>query len=147
MTEYKAVDIDKWVLKTRKRMNAVVKQAVGDTISGVEVVPGITRGGSRVRGTIPRDIGTLALSLRTTLYGSTAMSSEGEDSHVIGVASMSAGDVIRFSWGGPLAGDYVKAVHYGSDGVPGTFWIDEMVEAFPGHLKRAVARAKARVRG
>lgn len=146
MTEYKAVEIDKWILKTKKRMNAVVKQAVSDTISGVKVVPGITRGGSRVRGTIPRDIGTLALSLRTTLYGSTAMSEVGEDSYVIGVGSMKAGDVIRFSWGGPLAGDYVKAVHYGSDGVPGTFWIDEMVEAFPGNLRNAVARAKARVR-
>lgn len=146
MTEYKAVEIDKWILKTKKRRDAIIKDAIGRTISDVDVVPGINRGGSRVRGTIPRDIGTLALSLRTTLYGSTVMSSQGEDSYVLGVGSMSAGDVIRFAWGGPLAGDYAKAVHYGSNGVPGTFWIDEMVEAFPGNLRSAVARAKARIR-
>lgn len=145
MTKYTAANIDQWVLKTKKRMNAVVKQAVGDTISSVEVVPGINRGGSRVRGTIPRDLGTLANSLMTTLYGSTAISNTGQDSYVIGVGAMQAGDVIRFSWGGPMAGDYARVVHDGGNGVPGTFWVDEMIEDFPRNLKAATRRAKARV--
>ena len=146
MTEYTSVNIDDWVRKTQKRQTLIAMQAISDTIADVEVVPGINRGGARIRGTIPRDFGVLARSKKTTLYGSTVLSDEGEDSHVITLAGFVAGDVIRVSWGGPLAGAYAKAVHDGSDGTPGTHWMDEMAAAFPKNFRNAVKRARAQVR-
>jgi len=147
MTKYTFANLDAWALKTRKRLDAVVSQATNDMIADIEVVPGINRGGGRVRGTIPRDLGFLAASLQSELYGSGSLQAKGEDSYAMVVGAMEAGDVVRFSWG--TAGDgrvsYAYHVHYGANGVPGTYWIDVAAGKWPGYVADAVRRAKARV--
>ncbi|HEX8469975.1 MAG TPA: hypothetical protein VF633_02580, partial [Brevundimonas sp.] len=101
---------------------------------------------ARVVGTIPRDLGTLAASLQSTLTGSTSITSPGQGGWVMVAGAMKAGDVARFAWGGPAA-PYARAVHDGAKGVPGTFWIDSMVNRFPGAVAEAVAEAKAEIMG
>lgn len=146
MTRYSFATLDRWVTKVEKIQTAVVRQAVGDMLADIQIVPGITRGGSRVRGTIPRDLGALANSLRSTLYGSSAMTQTGQQSHVLVAGAMSAGDVARFSWGGSVA-PYAAAVHYGARGLPGTFWIDVAADGWQGYVRAAMARARAEIIG
>lgn len=146
MTVYKFANLDAWALKTRKRLDVVTKQATNDLLAGIEIAPGINRGGSRVKGTIPRDLGALASSLQSSLYGSSAMTQTGQASYALVAGSMEAGDVARFAWGGAVA-PYAEHVHYGANGVPGTFWIDVAASKWPGYVKSAVVRAKAQVAG
>jgi 20S proteasome alpha/beta subunit len=146
VTTYTFAQLPKWGTKVTKIGDAIVKTATGDMLADIEVVPGINRGGSRVRGTIPRDIGALANSLQSTLYGTTAMSAGGADSHTLIAGAMKAGDVAKFSWGGGVA-PYAPHVHYGANGVPGTFWRDAAAGKWPGYVAAAVAKAKAEIRG
>lgn len=142
MTTIRVADLPRWVRQQQQIMDAVVSQATGDLLNSIEIVPGIARGGSRVRGTIPRDLGALARSKQSTLYGSTSLTSEGEDSHVLIAGAMKAGDVATFSWGGAAA-PYAHAVHYGANGVPGTFWIDVAADGWQRTVAGAVRRARA----
>lgn len=147
MTKYTFAELDAWTRKSRKRLDAVASQATNDMIADIEVVPGINRGGGRTRGTIPRDTGMLAASLQSEIQGSGSLQAEGEDSYVMVVGAMEAGDVVRFSWG-TAGGDrvsYAYHVHYGANGVPGTFWIDVAAGKWPEYVASAVSRAKARV--
>jgi hypothetical protein len=112
-------------------------------LADIEVTVGINRGGSRVEGTIPRDLGDLANSLRSTLYGTSAMSANGKDSAVLIAGAMEAGDVAEFVWTAPHA----PHVHYGANGVPGTFWRDVAAGKWPGYVAAAVVKAKAEIRG
>lgn len=113
-------------------------------LKDIDIVTGITRGGTFKRGAIPKDIGALAGSLQSTLLGSTAISPEGEDSYVMVVGQMTGGDVARFVWGGANA-PYAKAIHYGFSSYPGTFWRDEAASGWSGYVNAATARAKAMI--
>jgi len=145
MARYTFAQLGRWAAKTQRRMDVVVKQATNDLLSGIEIGPSIARTGSRQKGTIPRDLGALASSLQSTLYGSTSLSPpQGEDSYILVAGAMKAGDVARFAWGGGAA-PYARAVHYGANGVPGTFWIDVAAGKWPEYVRGAVAKAKARV--
>lgn len=139
MTVYKFKDLPKWATKVKKVMDAGVSQSVNDLLKTVEVVPGINRGGGRVRGTIPRDLGALASSLQSELVGSTSLS--GELSYVLVAGQMEAGDVARFTWGGNVA-PYAKMVHYGSNGVPGTYWVDVAATKWDSVVDAAFERIK-----
>jgi len=153
MTKYRFADLPRWVTKVKKIQDAVVSQATSDMLSDIKVVPGIARGGSRQQGTIPRDLGTLAASLTSTLYGSSAMSQTGAASYVLVAGAMEGGDVAQFTWGGPAAG-YAARVHYGFTGTdslgrtynqPGTFWVDVAAAGWQGYVARAVTKAKAAI--
>jgi hypothetical protein len=146
MTKYSFAKLDQWALKTKKRMDVVVKQSVTDMIADIEIVPAMARGGTPQKGTIPKDFGALARSLQSTLYGSTSLSQQGEDSHILVVGNMEAGDVARFSWGGNVA-PYARAIHYGFGTYPGTFWIDVAQTKWQSYVASAVRRAKAQVNG
>lgn len=137
--------LDQWAAATQRRLDIVVKQSVNDLLKGIEVAPGIARGGSRQRGTVPRDTGALAASLQSSLNGSTALGS-GSASYTFVVGSIKAGDTARFSWGGGAA-PYARAVHFGANGVPGTHWIDVAAGKWPQIVAGAVAKAKARTGG
>ena len=142
MTTYSFADLPKWVTKTEKVMDAVVSQATNDLVADIKIVPGINRGGSRVKGTIPRDLGALASSLQSSLNGSTAIS--GATSFAFVAGQMTAGDTARFAWGGKGSGaEYAEAVHYGANGVPGTYWIDVAAAGWQGYVKGAVRKARA----
>lgn len=144
MAVLRLADLPAWAMKVQRVADAVVSQATADVLAGIEVVPGLARGGSRVPGTIPRDLGALAASLQSSLYGSTSLSVSGANSYVLAAGSMKAGDVARFAWGGPAA-PYARAVHDGAKGVPGTHWIDAAANRWPAAVARAVAKAKAEI--
>lgn len=142
MTKYTFATLDAWAAKVERRQTAILKQATNDLIKNIRIAPGITRSGSRKRGTIPRDFGALAASLQSELNGSTSLSPAGEDSYVLAIGAMQPGDTARFSWGGAIA-PYVREVHYGAKGVPGTFWRDDAAAKWQGYVAAATARAKA----
>lgn len=142
MTKYTFAQLNRWAAKVERRQTAILKQATNDLLKDIRIVPGITRGGSRKRGTIPRDLGALASSLQSTLFGSTALT--GEDSYVMVVGQLQAGDRARFAWGGTLA-PYAQEVHYGANGVPGTFWRDAAAAKWQGYVRAATIRAKAQI--
>lgn len=145
MSKTFTAQIDDWVAKVGKVQDAVVSTAVSDMLADIEIVPGINRGGSRKRGTIPRDLGALARSLESTLMGSTAITQRGEASWTFAAGEMKAGDVATFLWGGKDA-PYARAVHYGANGVPGTFWIDVAAGKWQSYVDDAVRRAKVALR-
>jgi len=140
MTVYKAADMPKWAAKVDRLALAVIQQATNDLLGGIDIVAGINRGGSRKRGTIPRDLGALAASLQSSLYGSTAIS--GQESYALVVAQVKVGDRMQFVWGGNAA-PYARAVHYGRNG---TFWVDVAANKWRGYVRAAVVRAKATIR-
>lgn len=144
MTKYTFAQLDQWAAKVERRQTAILKQATNDLLVNIKIAPGIIRSGSRQRGTIPKDLGGLAGSLQSTIYGSTALNGTGEDSYVLAVGALQAGDRARFAWGGTLA-PYARPAHYGAKGVPGTFWRDDAAAKWQGYVKAATARAKAMI--
>lgn len=155
MTVYKFATIPKWVARQKKVHTAVYKKAVNDLMKEIEVVPGINKGGERIHGTIPRDLGTLASSLTSSLRGSTALTREGEESYILVINSLQAGDTVKFSWGG-AASEYAARIHYGftdtdSQGrtynQPGTFWIDAAAAKWQEYVNKAVRAVRAEING
>ena len=144
MTTYSFAELGKWADKIQRRETAILRQATNDMLKGIDIVTGITRGGTFQRGTIPRDLGALAGSLQSTLFGSTALSGESETSYVLVVGAMQAGDRATFSWGGGNA-PYARAIHYGFGSYPGTFWRDDAAAKWSGYVRRAAARARATI--
>lgn len=141
MAQYSFAELPQWARKVGRIQDAIVKQATGDMLADIDVTAGINRGGSRVKGTIPRDLGNLANSLRSTLYGTSAMSAGGQDSYALIAGAMEAGDVAEFAW----TAEYAAHVHYGANGVPGTFWRDIAAGKWQGYVRGATARAKAEI--
>lgn len=130
--------VDAWVLQTTKRMNAVARQSTNDLIKRASrVASGKTRGGSLKVGYVPRDIGTLAGSLLSTLSGSTILTQRGENSYQAVISNMEGGDTATFAWTAP----YARRLHYEG----GWMWVDEAAEHWESIVAANVARAKARV--
>lgn len=141
MAQYSFAELPQWARKVGRIQDAIVKQATGDMLADIDVTVGINRGGSRVKGTIPRDLGNLANSLRSTLYGTSAMSAGGKDSYALIAGSMEAGDIAEFAW----TAEYAVHVHYGANGVPGTFWRDIAAGKWQGYVRGATAQVKAEI--
>lgn len=144
MTKYTFAELDQWAAKVERRTTAIVQQATNDMLKGIKISTGITRGGRVERGTIPRDLGALAGSLQSTLFGSTSLGGSGENSYVMVVGQMQAGDRARFVWGGANA-PYARAIHYGFDSYPGTFWRDDAAGQWQGLVAAATIRARTMV--
>jgi len=136
--------IDSWVAKCKRRSSAVVRQATNNTIRRASrVSAGTTRGGSVKVGYVPRDLGTLAASLLSTLHGSTMLTQPGADSYRFVVTNMEVGDVATFVWTAP----YARAQHYGyttSTGkkVGGWLWVDNAANEWPNEVRRVTAIAR-----
>jgi hypothetical protein len=143
VTIYKLANLPRWAAKVEKIADAVVSQSVNDLLSGIRPSIGINRGGTRERGTIPRDIGALINSLQSTLYGGTAI--VGPASYVLVAGRMGAGSRASFAWGGTVA-PYAAAVHYGANGVKGTFWVDVAANKWPRTVRGALRKVKAAIK-
>lgn len=143
MTVYELADLPKWATKVEKVMDAVVSQSVNDLLAGIEISIGINRGGTREHGTIPRDIGGLISSLQSMLYGGTAI--VGPTSYVLVAGQMTAGSRASFAWGGTVA-PYAAQVHYGANGVKGTFWVDVAANKWTKTVRGALAKVKAEIK-
>lgn len=139
MTTYKFSQMPAWVAKQERVLDAVVSQSVNDLLGSIKIAPGIMRGGSRIRGTVPRDTGQLANSLQSSVHGGTAYS--GASSYALVAGMMKAGDVATFTWGT----DYARIQHDGGNGMAGTFWITEAASRWPGVVKAVVARARGMI--
>lgn len=100
MAEYQMADLDKWVLATTERMNAVARGSVQRV---VEVAQTPRAKGGRM----PVDTGALRNSLASSLNGSTALT--GGDAFVLVVGDMEAGDVAEFGW----TVEYARRVNFG----------------------------------
>lgn len=145
MTKTFTASVAGWVTKVKKVQNAVVSTATSDLLADIEVVPGIARGGTPQRGTIPRDIGALARSLESSLQGSTALNQTGEESWILVAGQMEAGDVATFMWGGKDV-PYARRIHYGWGTYPGTFWVDVAANKWQGYVTAAVLKARVALR-
>lgn len=143
-TKYTFADFRKIAAHEKAKLNAVARQWFTDLLATAEVVPGINRGGDRVRGTIPRDYGTLAASQQAQILGGSGTRAEGADAYIFAGASIEAGDVVQVSWGGPAA-SYAYEVHYGANGVPGTFWVDELEVRSPTVAANAIIKVRERM--
>jgi hypothetical protein len=139
MTTVSIANLSNLTGKYARVTERVVSQAASDTLSGIEVDGGTARGGVRVHGAIPEDIGFLKGSLISTLYGNTSLTAAGEDSHVLIAGSMRVGDVARFAW----TAEYAAAVHYGANGKTGTFWIDVATSKWQATVANAVRKVRA----
>lgn len=146
MTAYTLATLPAFALKVRKIADAVVSQAAVNILVGIKTGPSLAREGRREPGTIPLDNAGLRNSLQSTLYGSSALTGRGEDAAILVAQSMTAGDVARFAWGGPLA-LYARIQHSGGRGIQGTFWIDVAANRWPAAVAGAVAKAKAEITG
>lgn len=140
MANYTFANLDQWVTKTEKVLDAVVSHSAMNLMSSIDVAPGTSRGGSREHGTIPRDLGFLAASLQSSLNGGTAMS--GVTSYAFIAGSMKSGDIGEFGWTAP----YAMANHYGTSKIQGTFWIDVAANKWPQFVAGAVLKAKAAIK-
>ena len=145
MTVYNSENIPQWAAKVEAIATAIARQATNDMLKDIEIVPGISRGGSRVRGTIPRNLGALAASLQSSLHGSSSLSGRGADSYILIAGAMSLGDVAEFVWGGNIA-PYARPVHYGSRNTPGTYWVDVAAGKWRGYVRASVTKARSAIR-
>lgn len=128
-----------WVLKTEKRKTAVTRQFTNNIIKRASrTAAGKTRGGTVKKGFIPRDLGTLAASVMSTLTGSTVLTGVGTSSYSLVVGGMKAGDVATFLWTAP----YARRLHYEA----GWMWVDDAMLAAPAIFAAVVADAKRRVK-
>jgi len=143
VTVYSFAELPRLATKVQKIADAVVSQSANDLLASIKISPGINRGGSRVRGEIPRDLGALASSLQSSLHGSTSIT--GQESYVLVAGQMTAGSVATFAWGGAAA-PYSRQVHYGANGVPGTFWIDAASNRWVQIVNGVVARVKSAIK-
>ncbi len=133
MTVFKVAHLDAWARKIKKRTDLIVRQATHDVIaSASRTRPGVMRGGTVQPGYVPRDTGFLAASLVSSLNGSTALT--GEDSYIMVVADMDAGDVAEFGW----TAAYARVAHY-----RGWMWVDVAANNWPRIVDQVVERAKA----
>ena len=145
MTEYNIANVDNWVKKHDRVMDAVARQALNDMMKDIRIVPGRMRGGSPRPGQIPRDTGLLAASLQSSITGANIASATGNDSYTV-LANMVASDTALFTWGSSKA-HYAKHVHYGTSRFRGTFWVTEAVKKWQSYVTNAARRAREKFRG
>lgn len=133
MARYSLANLDSWALKTRRRTDAIVKDATQTTVS-------IAQTPKAKGGRMPVLTGTLRGSLSSTLHGGTALT--GPESYVMVAGSMDAGDVASFRWGA----EYAAAVNNGAQGRAGARFVEGAVDQWPATVRASVAKAKAAVR-
>ena len=140
MTEYVYTNIRKWLANHDAALDAVARQAINDTLAGIEIVPGKERGGAPQKGQIPRDTGFLAASLVSEVHGGGANQQKGEQGYVMAISGMKAESVATFVW----TAEYAAAVHFGVSGTKrkGLFWLEVATAQWPARVALAARRAK-----
>lgn len=129
--------IPQWVEMVDRRLTAVVRQSTSDLMASIPIEPGRMRGAERKKGSVPRDTGQLANSLRSSL-GRSGGGAQGASSYALVAGRMQAGDVASFEW----TAEHARANHDGANGVEGTFWVQEAATRWPAIVSKNVERAK-----
>ena len=141
MVKYTFATLDQWVLKTEKRIDAVLKDA---TQSVVAVAQQTKAKGGRM----PVDTGNLRNSLQSSVAGG-AMG-EGASSYILVAGNMKGGDLATFTW----TAEYARRVNDGFTGPDklgrtysqvGAHFVEGAVDQWPAIVRASIAKAKARV--
>lgn len=142
MATYTFANLDKWALKTERRIDAVIKDS---TQSVVEVMQTPKAKG----GKIPVDTGNLRNTLMSSLSG--GVGSQGAASHIMVAASMKAGDTATFTY----TAAYARRVNSGFTGQDslgrtynqtGAHFVENAVDQWPALVAASVAKAKAAIK-
>lgn len=136
MSKSFTAQVDEWVLATRQRMIAVFRTSAQYVIEDV-------------RDRTPVDTGFLRASWTVSLDGPLPMRSPnpGGDggfqpqSYSLQIAGADLGDTVYASF----VANYAGHVEYGARGRAGVGMVRLAAQAWPQHVNRAVAEAKARV--
>jgi len=145
MTNYTFGTLGKWAQKTKRRTDAVIKDAAQTTVQIIQLPK--AKGGR-----MPVVTSNLRNSLMSSVAGG-AMAS-GAENYVMVTASMKGGDVATFTWGNGEV-PYARRVNNGFTGTDsigrtyaqaGAHFVEGGVDQWPATLRGSVAKAKARVR-
>jgi hypothetical protein len=128
-----SASVDAWVRETQQRMDAVVKTAAQAVVEDV-----IQR--------TPVDTGYLRASFTVTTNAPLPMRGKQGDGYTaqpysLAISGMKPGQSIF----GTFVANYAAHVEYGARGRPGRGMVRLAAQAWPAHVTRAVAAAKARV--
>lgn len=122
--------------KIDKHNKRAMQAALTRVFETTPVVPGIEQGRARQRGTIPYGrTKRLSESLKSS---NTRRSLYGSESWRTIIRWLQPGDTASFTWQAP----YVNYVHFGANGVPGTYWVTIMGQKLPWELDAAFRRAE-----
>lgn len=142
MAKYTFANLGQWVLKTERRIDAVVKDS---TQSVVNVMQTPKAKGGRM----PVDTGNLRNSLMSSLTGGAGQM--GPASHIMVAASMKGGDTATFTY----TAEYARRINSGFTGQDslgrtynqsGAHFVEGAVDQWPALVRASVEKAKAAVR-
>lgn len=125
-----SADVDDWIRKSKRRIDAVVKYSAKD-VFGLAQKP-VADGGN-----MPVDTGFLRASLLMTLNGGTALS-PGPLAYELAVNQMEVGDVLKGTW----TANYARHVEYGAQGRAGRRFVGLAAAQWQAIVRRNVARVK-----
>lgn len=132
--------IDAWVAKTERRMEAVLRQSAQDVFNDAQRVgPNHLDPTAGAGGNMPVITGNLRASLTMEINGGEA--AQGPDAYVLAVSRLKVGDVLVGAWGGAAA-PYARNVHYGSAGRRGRMWAALAAAKWQAIVRKNVALAK-----
>ena len=132
MAKYTFATLDQWTKKSKRRIDAVLKDATQSVVAVAQVTK--AKGGR-----MPVDTGNLRNSLQSSVAGG-AMG-EGASSYILAAAGMKGGDLATFTW----TAEYAAAVNNGNRGRPGAHFVEGAVDQWPAIVRASIAKAKARV--
>ena len=141
MVKYTFATLDQWTKKTKKRIDAVLKDATQSVIAVAQQTK--AKGGR-----MPVDTNTLRDSLESSIAG--GASGEGESSHILVAPLMEGGDVATFTW----TAEYARRVNNGFTGADslgrnysqvGAHFVEGAVDQWPAIVRASIRKAKARV--
>ena len=133
MAKYTWATLDQWVLKTKRRTDAVLKDATQTTIA-------IAQKTKAKGGRMPVITNNLRDSLESSIAG--GAKGDGEESYILVAGNMEGGDLATFVW----RAEYSAAVNNGRDGRPGAHFVEGAVDQWTAIVRASTAKAKARVR-
>jgi len=132
MVKYTFATLDQWTKKSKRRIDAVLKDATQSVVAVAQVTK--AKGGR-----MPVDTGNLRNSLISSVAG--GASGQGAESYIMAAAGMKGGDLATFTW----TAEYAAAVNNGNRGRPGAHFVEGAVDQWPAIVRASIAKAKARV--
>jgi len=141
MVNYTFATLDQWTKKTKRRTDAVLKDATQSVISVAQTSKG---NGGRM----PVIKNKLRGSLQSSIAG--GASGEGEASHILVAPQMKGGDLATFTW----TAKYARRVNNGFTGPDklgrtysqvGAHFVEGAVDQWPAIVRASIAKAKAAV--
>ena len=132
MVQYTWATLDQWVLKTKRRTDAVLKDATQTTIAVAQKTK--AKGGR-----MPVITNNLRDSLESSIAG--GAKGDGEESYILVAGNMKGGDLATFKW----TAEYAAAVNNGNRGRPGAHFVEGAFDQWPAIVRASIRKAKVAV--